>query len=243
MKRLALIVLAAAAAQAQTAPTLKEAFKGIFKIGAALNQAQFEERDARGDAIIAAQFNTISPENVLKWEAVHPRADAYNFEPGDRYVAFGEKHKMFIIGHCLVWHSQTPRWVFQDNDGKPITREALLERMHDHIRTVVGRYKGRIAGWDVVNEALNDDGTMRQSAWYKIIGDDFLLKAFQFAHEADPKAELYYNDYNLENEAKRKGGVELVRKLKTAGAPITGVGLQDHNKMDSPSAKQESDTI
>jgi len=142
-----------------------------------------------------------------------------------------------------VWHSQTPRWVFQNDAGEPLTRDALLARMRDHIMTVAGRYKGRIGGWDVVNEALNEDGTMRQSQWYKIIGDDFLLQAFQFAHEADPKAELYYNDYNLENEAKRKGAVELVRKLKAAGAPITGVGLQGHNKMDWPTAKQESDTI
>src|SRR5262245_8739254 len=110
MKALISVVLAAAAAQAQTAPTLKDAFKGLFRIGAALNQAQFEERDVRGGAIVVAQFNTISPENVLKWQVVHPRADAYNFEPGDKYLAFGEKHKMFIVGHCLVWHSQTPAW-------------------------------------------------------------------------------------------------------------------------------------
>ena len=242
MKPLALLVLAAAA-QAQTTPTLKDAFHGIFRIGAAVNQAQFEERDTRGAPIIAAQFNTISPENVLKFEVVHPRLDAYNFEPGDRYVAFGEKNKMFIVGHCLVWHSQTPRWVFQDADGKPLTRDSLLERMHDHIHTVVGRYKGRIAGWDVVNEALNEDGTLRQSPWLKIIGDDYILKAFQFAHEADPQAELYYNDYSLENEAKRKGAVELIRKLKAAGAPITAVGLQGHDHMDWPTAEQQAATI
>jgi endo-1,4-beta-xylanase len=122
-------------------------------------------------------------------------------------------------------------------------REALLGRMHDHIRTVVGRYKGRVNGWDVVNEALNEDGTMRQSPWYRIIGDDYLLQAFQFAHEADPEAELYYNDYNLENEAKRKGALDLMKKLKAAGAPITGIGLQDHNKIETPTARQESDTI
>jgi len=243
MKSFTVIFLAVAAAHAQSATTLKDAYKGIFRIGAALNPAQFEERDPRSNPIIAAQFNTISPENALKWQSIHPRVDGYNFDPADRYVAFGEKYKMFIVGHCLVWHSQTPRWVFQNEAGEPLTREALLARMHDHITTVVGRYKGRVGGWDVVNEALNEDGTMRQSPWYKIIGDDFLLKAFQFAHEADPKAELYYNDYNLENEAKRKGGVELIRKLKAAGAPITGVGLQGHDKMDWPTAKQESDTI
>ncbi len=243
MKRVAFMLLVAAGAQAQTAPTLKGTYQGIFRIGAALNPAQFEERDPRGNPIIAAQFNTISPENVLKWGLVHPRPDGYNFDPADRYVAFGEKHKMFIVGHCLVWHSQTPRWVFEDDQGKPLTREALLDRMHDHIRTVVGRYKGRINGWDVVNEALNEDDTMRQSPWYRIIGEDYLVKAFQFAHEADPRAELYYNDYSLENEAKRKGAVELIRKLKAGGAAVTAIGLQDHNRMDWPTAKQEAETI
>jgi endo-1,4-beta-xylanase len=250
MKPTALLAMVAAAACAQSQPTptskipnLKDAYAGLFRIGAALNQAQFEERDERAKPIVAAQFNTISPENQLKWGLIHPRPDGYNFEPADRYVAFGEKHKMFIVGHCLVWHSQTPQWVFQNAEGQPLTRESLLERMREHIRTVVGRYKGRIGGWDVVHEALNEDGTMRQSPWYRIIGEDFLLKAFQFAHEADPKAELYYNDYNLENEAKRKGAVELVRKLQAGGAAISGVGLQGHDRMDWPTVRQQAETI
>ncbi len=242
MKPVILTVLLAAAAQAQP-PSLKDAFQGIFRIGAAVNQAQFEERDARGAAVIAAQFNTISPENVLKWEAIHPRPGAYNFDPGDRYVAFGEKHNMFIVGHCLVWHSQTPSWVFQDETGQPLARDALLDRMHDHIRTVVGRYKGRIGGWDVVNEALDDGGAMRKSQWYNIIGGDFIIKAFQYAHEADPQAQLYYNDYSLENEAKRKGAVELIKKLQAAGVPITAIGLQGHDKLDWPTLQQQADTI
>jgi len=247
MKLPVLLVAACVIAQAQTPvrsqATLKAAYQGVFRIGAAVNQAQFEERDQRGTPIITSQFSTISPENVLKWGPVHPAKDSYNFGPADRYVAFGEKYGMMIMGHCLVWHSQTPQWVFQDDGGKPLTREALLDRMHDHIKTVVGRYKGRIAGWDVVNEALNEDGTMRQSPWYRIIGEDFIAKAFEFAHEADPNARLYYNDYSLENPAKRKGAVELMKKLKAAGAPINGIGLQDHNKMDVPTAQVEAETI
>ena len=243
MKQLAFVILATLVAPGQTEPSLKDAYRGIFRIGAALNTAQFEERDARGNPIIETQFNTISPENVLKWQSVHPSLEGYNFGPADRYVAFGEKHKMFIIGHCLVWHNQTPRWVFEDAEGKPLTREALLDRMRDHITTVVGRYKGRIGGWDVVNEALNEDGSMRQTQWYRIIGDDYLAKAFEFAHAADPQAELYYNDYSLENDAKRRGAVELIRKLKAAGAPITGIGLQGHVKIDGPDARKEAETI
>ncbi|HUJ51424.1 MAG TPA: endo-1,4-beta-xylanase [Bryobacteraceae bacterium] len=239
-----LMAALAAGSRAQTAPApLKDAFQKAFRIGTAVNQAQFEERDTCGVPIIKAQFNTISPENVLKWESVHPRPDGYNFAAADRYVEFGERNHMFVIGHTLVWHSQTPRWVFQNDNGEPADRATLLQRMRDHIHTVVGRYKGRIGGWDVVNEALNDDGTLRQSPWLKIIGEDFIVQAFQFAHEADPAAELYYNDYSLENPAKRKGAVELIRKLKAAGVPITAIGSQEHNALERPTAADVDATI
>jgi endo-1,4-beta-xylanase len=224
-------------------PALKDIFKHDFLIGAALNPNQFTERDARGLPIIISQFNSITPENVLKWEVVHPQPGTFNFENSDAYVAFGEKYHMFIIGHTLIWHSQTPRWVFEDDKHNPVDRDTLLARMREHISTVVGRYKGRIKGWDVVNEALNDDGTLRQSPWLKIIGEDYLVKAFQFAREADPRAQLYYNDYSLENEPKRKGAIELIRKLKAAGIPIYAVGLQGHDKLDWPTAEQEDRTI
>lgn len=228
---------------AQTRPTLKEVFKRDFLVGAALNESQFSERDTRGAALVKAHFNTITPENVLKWESVHPKPDTYDFDAPDSYVNFGVKNKMFIIGHTLIWHNQTPKWVFEDDKGNPVNRDTLLKRMRDHIYTVVGRYKGRINGWDVVNEALNEDGTMRQTQWLKIIGEDYLVKAFQFAREADPKAELYYNDYSLENKAKRDGAVELIKKLKAAGVAITGVGLQGHNKMDWPTLEEQDATI
>jgi endo-1,4-beta-xylanase len=243
VKSIAILGLLLAGVSYAQPATLKDAFQGIFRMGAAISQRQFEEKDARGDAIVAAQFNSISPENALKWESIHPRIDGYNFDPADRYVAFGEKYKMFIVGHNLVWHSQVPKWVFQDDRGAPLTRDALLERMHDHIRTVVGRYKGRIAGWDVVNEALNEDGTLRKSQWLTIIGDDYIAKAFQFAHEADPAAELYYNDYSLENEPKRNGAVALIRKLKAQSIPVAAIGLQGHDQMNWPTAAQQAATI
>jgi endo-1,4-beta-xylanase len=223
--------------------TLKAAFKKDFLIGVAINRSQFFEQDQRGVPIIKAQFNSISPENILKWESVHPRPDHYDFTGTDRYVQFGESNNMYIIGHTLVWHSQTPRWVFQDDQGNPATRELLLARMHDHIATVVGHYKGRIKGWDVVNEALNEDGTLRNSPWRKIIGDDYIEKAFQFAHEADPQAQLHYNDYSLENEAKRKGAIALIKKLQAEGITINCVGLQDHVKMNWPTPEQLDETI
>lgn len=223
--------------------TLKDVFKNDFRIGAALNRRQIFEQDTRGVEIVSTQFNSITPENILKWALVHPQPGKYDFASADRFVEFGEKRGMFVVGHTLVWHNQTPRWVFEDEQGKPLNRDALLERMRDHISTVVGRYKGRIKGWDVVNEALNQDGTMRQSPWFKIIGEDYLAKAFAFAHEADPDAELYYNDYDLELPAKRRGAVELIKKLQSEGVRLAGVGLQNHNRLEWPSVADEDATI
>ncbi|HTQ49991.1 MAG TPA: endo-1,4-beta-xylanase, partial [Candidatus Acidoferrales bacterium] len=172
-----------------------------------------------------------------------------DFTEADHYVEFGESNHMTTVGHTLVWHNQTPRWVFQDANGRPLSgtnaadRELLLQRMHDHIQTVVGRYKGRIQIWDVVNEALQDNGQLRKSPWEKIIGDDYIEKAFQYAHEADPAAILRYNDYSLENEAKRNGAIALIKKLQAEGIPVTAIGLQDHAKMDWPTVEQEDATI
>lgn len=222
---------------------LKAAFQKHFLIGAAINRAQFSGQDERGAGIVREQFNTVSPENILKWESVHPLPGKFDFDGPDKYVAFGEANKMFVIGHTLVWHNQTPKWVFDGEAGKPATREVLLKRLRDHILTVVGRYKGRIHGWDVVNEALNEDGSLRPSPWLKIIGEDYLIKAFRFAHEADPKAELYYNDYSLENGPKRKGAIELIKKLQAAKVPVAAVGLQGHNKMEWPTLEQQDRTI
>jgi endo-1,4-beta-xylanase len=225
---------AAAPAAAPAPVTLRDAYHGAFLVGAALNEAQFSGRDTAGAALVAAQFNTISPENVLKWESVHPRPGSYQLAAADRYVAFGERHGMFIVGHTLVWHNQTPRWVFEDSAGHPVGRDTLIARMRDHIATVVGRYRGRIGGWDVVNEALNEDGTMRASPWQRIIGDDYVALAFRFAREADPAAELYYNDYSLSNAAKRQGVVALIRRLQAEGVKVSGVGMQNHNGLDYP---------
>jgi endo-1,4-beta-xylanase len=231
------------ATKADAPVTLKEVYKDVFNIGAAVNAAQFTEKDARGAALIKTQFNSITPENALKWENIHPRLDTYAFDLPDKYVAFGQANHMFIVGHCLVWHNQIPGDVFRDAQGNLVTREILLQRMRDHIHTVVGRYKGRIASWDVVNEALNEDGTLRRSLWLKIIGEDYIEKAFQYAHEADPQAQLTYNDYSLENEPKRNGALALLAKLKANGVPITSVGLQGHDSLTWPSVEQQDATI
>ena len=214
--------------------TLKDAFKNCFLIGTALSNQQILGKDPKAMKCLREQFNSISPENCLKWESVNPLPGKFNFAPADSYVALGEKYHMFIIGHCLIWHSQVPGWVFEDSTGKPVTRQVLLQRMKDHIFTVVGRYKGRINGWDVVNEAIEDNGSWRKTKWLQIIGKDYIEKAFQYAQEADPNAELYYNDYNQYMPGKRAAVVKLIEDLKAKGIKITGIGIQGHWGLDYP---------
>jgi endo-1,4-beta-xylanase len=227
----------------QPQPSLRDEFRGAFLVGAALNASQFSGRDTAGAALVVRHFDTISPENVLKWALVHPQPGRYDFEAADRYVEFGKANGMFVVGHTLVWHSQLPRWVYQDASGAPVSRDTLLQRMREHIQTVVSRYRGRIAGWDVVNEALDEAGSLRKSPWLSIIGEDYLVKAYQYAHEADPAAELYYNDYSLENPRKRAGAVALVKRLLAAGIPLKAVGVQAHQKLDWPTPAAEDSTI
>jgi len=213
---------------------LKDVFKDDFHIGVALSLNQISGNEPNAIALVEKHFNSITPENILKWETVHPEPNKYNFEPADRYVAFGEKHKMFIVGHTLVWFHQTPDWVFQDESGKPLNREALLERMKKHIFTVMGRYKGRIQGWDVVNEAIMPDGQFRKSKCFEIIGGDYVLKAFEYARQADPNAQLYYNDYNMWKQGQYEGVIRLIQDLQSKGVRIDGLGIQGHWALDYP---------
>lgn len=223
--------------------SLYEVYDSIFKIGVALNRWQVRGENSEAESLITKHFNTITAENEMKWARIHPQPDEYNFEAADRFVAFGEKHDMFIVGHTLVWHSQIPDWTFVDGNGDELGRKSLLQRMKDHIDTVAGRYKGRVDAWDVVNEAATWSDGLRQSKWLEIIGEKYLDKAFQYAHEADPDAELYYNDYNLWAPDKRKTVVKMVKRLKENNVPIHGVGMQGHYGLESPSLKQIEESI
>jgi endo-1,4-beta-xylanase len=226
-------------------PTLKDVFKNHFLIGGALNRRVVTGRDPNAATLATVHFNTATAENDMKWQRIHPRLNEYNWEPADNFMAFCAKNQMTPIGHCLVWHSQVPPWVFRDDAGNDLTRDALLARMEDHIKTVVGRYQGRVRGWDVVNEALDGDGTLRNSQWLRIIGAgsedkryDYIESAFRWAHEADPDAELYYNDYGLEtSQAKCDGAVALVKHLQSQGIRIDGVGIQLHGSLTHPSTE------
>lgn len=223
--------------------TLRNAFSDAFMIGTALNERQIYGEDQRGQDLAVREFNAVTAENVMKWEIIHPEPGVYDFEAADAMIDLAEENDMFVVGHTLVWHSQTPDWVFYDENGELLSRDALLERMRNHIHTVVDRYKGRVHGWDVVNEAIVDDGSMRDTYWYRIIGKDFLVKAFEYAHEVDPDAELYYNDYSLEIPSKREGAIRLVEYLQENGAPITGIGTQGHFMLDFPELEEIEKTI
>ncbi|MGQ1891625.1 endo-1,4-beta-xylanase [Thermophagus sp. OGC60D27] len=223
--------------------SLKDALSGKFHIGTALNARQIMGHDSATMEVAKKHFNSIVAENIMKSEMIQRREGEFNFELADQFVKFGEENNMFIVGHTLIWHSQAPRWFFKDDEGNDVSKEVLIERMKNHIHTVVGRYKGKVDGWDVVNEAILDDGSYRKSKFYDIIGEDFIKLAFQFAHEADPEAELYYNDYSMAKPGKRKGVVKMVKKLQEQGVKIDAIGMQGHIGLDHPSIQEFEKSI
>jgi endo-1,4-beta-xylanase len=222
---------------AQTAKGLKDYYKNYFPIGVAVGPASLSGEEAQ---LIVQQFNSITPENAMKMGPIHPEEHRYNWTIADSIVNFAVQHGIKVRGHNLCWHEQTPHWLFKDSLGNTVSKEVLLRRLKEHITTVVNRYKGKIYAWDVVNEAVDDDSThlYRNSLWYQICGEDFIVKAFEYAHEADPNAVLFYNDYNTERPEKRERVYQLLKKLVNAKVPINGVGLQAHWSIYEPSENE-----
>jgi endo-1,4-beta-xylanase len=210
-------------------------------MGVAIDQRTMT--DSLTQSVILKHFNSITAENSMKWEKIHPLPGVYNFAPADSFIDFGIRHHMYIVGHVLVWHSQTPDWLFRDASGKPASKDTLLKRMEDHIKTVVGRYKGKVDCWDVVNEAVDDNGEIRNNIWYTIIGTDYVRRAFEVAHEVDSEAVLIYNDYSLPTPVKREGVVNLISGLKNQGVKIDGIGMQAHYHLDYPELKDLEESI
>lgn len=237
---LALGLMLASTAFAQKAnnaieiPTFQETMGKYFLIGAAVNTSLTDGQDPAGEEVVKKQFNQVVAENCMKGEENHPEVNRFDFTDGDKLADWAEKNGKTLIGHCLVWHSQPPKWMFTDDKGNLVSREVLIGRMYNHIMNVVTHYKGKVKGWDVVNEAFEDDGSYRKSLYYKIIGPEFIELAFRFAHEADPNVELYYNDYSTSKPAKREAICKLVRDLKAKGLRIDAVGMQSHNGFDYP---------
>lgn len=236
-----LLLMLFASCSAQT--NLKDATEDHFLFGVALNTRQAAEQNQVEAAIIKDHFSSIVAENCMKAAELQPEEGRWFFDDADRLVALGQKNKQAIIGHCLVWHSQLPRWFTVDENGNDVSPEVLKERMRTHIHTVMSRYKGKIHGYDVVNEAFNDNGTYRNSKFYQILGKDFIRLAFEYAAEADPDAQLYYNDYNMNLPKKCDAVVELVKELKAAGIRIDAVGMQGHMGMEGPSVEEFETSI
>lgn len=236
----AAVVLAAAgcSSKAEEPKGIKDAFEGKFYIGAALNEAEIRGIDTTGVDLVKTHFNSIVAENCMKNEEIHPAEDVWNFELADKFVEFGEANNMFIIGHCLVWHSQLAKWFAYDENGEYVTPEVLKQRMKDHITTIMTRYKGRIHGYDVVNEAIVEDGSYRKSPFYEILGEEFIPWAFECAHAADPDAELYLNDYGMNVPGRRDAYVKLINQLKERGLRIDAIGMQGHMGMDYPTVEE-----
>ena len=219
-------------------PSLKQAYQSNFTIGAAINDNQINGIGTAANHLLATEFNSISPENIMKSMYLHPAKDSFYFDMADKFVALGEKNKQFIVGHTLIWHSQLSEWIRQITD-----KAEMQTAIADHINTIVGRYKGRINGWDVVNEALNEDGSLRESVFLKVMGENYLSEVFAMAAKADPAVELYYNDYNLCRTEKRNGVVNLVKKLQADGVKIDGVGCQAHWSLTNPTLAEIENSI
>lgn len=216
---------------------LKDYYEGYFPIGVAVGPRTLNNDEA---GLLLKEFNSITPENAMKMEAIHPRKDSYYWKDADSIVNFAGHHNLKVRGHNLCWHEQVPGWIFKDEAGGEVSKEELLNRLKEHITTIVKRYKGKIYAWDVVNEVIGDadDEFIRNSPWYKICGEEYIAKAFEYAHAADPDALLFYNDYNTERPVKRDKIYKLLKSLIAQKVPIHGVGLQAHWSIFEPSEEE-----
>lgn len=216
--------------RAEREPRLAQAFRGALEIGCAVGGMLPESLSPQERELLTSHFASLTPENCMKPEPIHPEPARYDFTVADAFVRFAEAHGLRSVGHTLCWHQQCPDWFFQpDADSR-----SVRERLYEHIQTVAGRYSGQLYGWDVVNEAIADDaalavaGYLRDTPWLRALGEDYIAFAFEAASEADPRAELYYNDYNLERPDKRERALRLLRSLLDRGIRVAGVGIQGH---------------
>jgi endo-1,4-beta-xylanase len=228
---------AALSGTVQNRPALKDVFKDAFRIGVAVGGGVVSGKDAASRDLVVRHFNSVTIENAMKAQPLNPKPGFWNWAQADAFVEFGEAHQMFIVGHTLVWHNQTPAWFFQNAEtGKPNTPAEQIERMRQHIEAVAGRYKGRVHAWDVVNEVIDNDGSYRPTTWVNAVGDgDEMVKAaFRFAAQYAPDTELYYNDFNAWRPTKRDGIVRMVKMLQAEGIRIDGIGMQGHWGLNFP---------
>src|SRR5690554_2655451 len=217
---------------------LADVYKEDFLLGTALSTHTLAEKNTQVLDLVAREFNAITAENCMKWGVLEPEPGQWQWGPADEFVNYGQEHNMAVVGHTLVWHSQAPLWLFKDEQGNPISKAALQERVEQHINRIMGRYKGKIHTWDVVNEAVDEDKGWRQTGFYKILGPDYMEQIFRLAHAADPNAHLIYNDYNMHDPHKRAFLVDVFKGYRQREVPIHGVGMQTHVGLDYPDLKE-----
>ena len=218
--------------------SLKDTFSKDFYIGVALNGRIIDQTDSLSLDVVKKEFNSITAENIMKSMIIHPQRDSFNFEMADKFVALGEKYDMFIHGHTLIWHSQLSPWFSTIEDSLEFSTAT-----EKHIKDLTQYFKGKVDSWDVVNEALNEDGTLRKSIFLEKMGEDYLTSAFKWTAEVDPNADLYYNDYNMTNPNKRQGAIRMVKKIKEQGGKVDGIGMQGHWHLNSPSLEEIEQSI
>ena len=247
MKRLfqlVVVTLPLFAAGTVSAQTLREAYRDYWYTGVSVNQWQVKADNGEGRKfdvtghisndqtadwpLIVNNFNWVVAENCMKCEVIHPQEGVYDFTLADQFVNKAKAAGLKVQGHCLIWHSQCAPWFHFDEKGNLVSPEVLKKRMREHIYTIVSHFKGRVDAWDVVNEAFEDDGSPRQSLFYKILGTDYIPLAFQYAHEADPSIQLFYNDFSMNKATKVEGVARFFRPLIQQGLPITAIGMQGH---------------
>lgn len=241
---IACMMMSSLAANAQT--TLKDAYKNYFSIGVAVNQRNI--KDPVQQDLVIKNFNSITAENDMKPISVHPKEGVWTWEKADEIANFCRKNNIKLRGHCLAWHSQFCDWMFVDKKGKPVKKEVLYARMKEHITTVMKRYADVVYAWDVFNECIDDNARskepLRKSKFFELVGsDEFIRKAFEFAAEADPNAQLFYNDYNECDPVKRDRIYNLVKGMKDAGIKVDGIGMQGHYNIYGPSEKDFEDAL
>ena len=223
--------------------SLKQIFVDDFMIGVAINKSQIKESNSKEKDLIKMEFSTITAENIMKWEEIHPKPNKYKFNLTDKLIELAQRNKQNIIGHALVWHNQIPNWVTRNKNGNLNTKEILFKNIEDHISNIGERYRGKVYGWDVINEAFNEDGTFRDSDFFKISGEEYIYKSFEIASKNDPEAELYYNDYSLYKEKKIDAVINLANRIKSKGLRIDGIGLQAHWGLDYPTIEEVERSI
>ena len=239
----AAITLSACGSKEKEDQPLKDLFADNFLMGAAITMDQVTGADSLGQAAFLKHFNSAVAENAMKCEKIHPERDRYFWDDADKFVEFCQENDIHTVGHALIWHSQLAPWFLYDDEGNYVSADTLKQRMKDHITAVMTRYKGKVNGWDVVNEAIMEDGSYRKSGFYEILGEEYIPLSFQYAFEADSTAELYLNDYGMNVPGRRDTYVKIIKDLKDRGLRIDAIGMQSHMGMDYPDFEEYEASI